>query len=139
MFCTPLITMQSLGGFSAPMIDLLTLGVLSTQSSKLVKAGTSALFNLSKLSFEEVNPIGEDELTAIIVALVEALKNLEDVKGKEGGELERLLTVCVGGYIILGKQYEGIKDILTGIDVLDVLKGVGTTIAEEVIELIQEL
>jgi hypothetical protein len=138
MFSTPLITMQNLRGFWTEMIDVLTLGVLS-RSSKLVKAGTSALFNLSKLSFEESSPIGEDELTAIIVALVEGLKNLEDVKGKEGGELERLLTVCVGGYTTLGKEHEGIKEVLTGIDALDVLETIGGPIAEEVSTLILEL
>jgi len=129
--------MQSLRPLLPEMVELFSMAVLSTQSNKLVKAATSALFNVSKLCFEESSSIGDDEIISIIVALVESIKNLKG--GKKEGDLQRLLTVCVGGYVTLGRESEGVKEILAGIDAVDVLKRIDGSIAEEVIGFIEAL
>lgn len=133
-------TMGSLREFLPEMIELLNAAVLATKSLKLVKTATAALFNISRLSLEESVGPGEDEIISVVVALVESLKMIlaNDSEGKEA-ELERLLTVCLGGFILLGKDSEGLKEILAGIEASEVVKDVKGSVAKEVTSMIENL
>jgi len=133
-------TMGSLREFLPEMIELLNAAVLATKSLKLVKTATAALFNISRLSLEESVGPGEDEIISVVVALVESLKTiLANGSERKEAELERLLTVCLGGFILLGRDSEGLKEILAGIEASEVVKGVKGSVAEEVTSMIENL
>jgi PUL domain len=139
LFSTPLLTVGSLKPFLPEMLELLTSSVLasSTSTMKLVKAAASALFNFSRISLEESIIPGEDEIISIAVALVESLKNLLDKESTEDKELQRLMVVCLGGFVIFGKQSEAVKEVLTGIEAMEILKKADFSVATEVIGLIE--
>ena len=133
-------TMGSLREFLPEMIELLNAAVLATKSLKLVKTATAALFNISRLSLEESVGPGDDEIISVVVALVESLKTiLANGSERKEAELERLLTVCLGGFILLGRDSEGLKEILAGIEASEVVKGVKGSVAEEVTSMIENL
>ena|SRR5205085_1077952 len=121
--------------------DLLTSSVLakSTSTMKLVKAAASALYNFSRISLEESIIPGEDEIISIVVALVESLKNSFAKQSTEDKELQRLLVVCLGGFVILGKQSEAVKEVLAGIEAMDILKKADFSVSKEVIGLLERL
>jgi len=122
------------------MMELLNSALLATTSDKLVRAAATALFNISRLGLDESVVPGDDEIISTVVALVESVKNIGSSEDeKKDAELERLLVVCLGGFIISGRDSDGLKEILGGIEATDVLKGVKGTVAEEVIGLIETL
>jgi len=121
------------------MVELLTSSILSSSTSSrlnLVKAAASALFNLSRLSLEESVAPGEDEILSIVVALVESLKTLLEKKSEESKGLERLLVVCIGGYIVLGRDSGAIKEVLEGIEAGDIIGRIDGSVSKEVINLL---
>jgi PUL domain len=138
MFSTPLLTVATLQPFLPQLIELLTSSILSsTPSSRmnLVKAAASALFNLSRQCFEESIPPGEDEILSIIVALVESLKTLLEKKAGENKELERLLVVCIGGFIVLGRDSVTIKEVLDGIEAGEIIGRIDGAVSKEILGL----
>lgn len=140
MFSTPLLTIANLRPFLPEMIELLTSSVLasgSNSTTKLVKAAASALFNLSRTSLEESVTPTEDETISIVVALVESLKTLVEKDSTETKELLRLLVVCLGGSVVLGKDSDTVKEVLAGIEAAEVLRKVDGAVALEVISLIE--
>jgi hypothetical protein len=140
MFSTPLLIVASLRPFLPEMIELLSSSVLASGSSsttKLVKAAASALFNLSRVSLEESVSLGEDETISIVVALVESLKILVEKDTTESKELIRLLVVCLGGFVVLGRESSTVKEVLGGIEAAEVLRRVEGAVAMEVIGLIE--
>jgi hypothetical protein len=140
MFSTPLLTVASLRPFLPEMIELLSSSVLASGSNstpKLVKAAASALFNLSRVSLEESVSPGEDETISIVVALVESLKILVEKDTTESKELIRLLVVCLGGFVVLGRESSTVKEVLGGIEAADVLRKAEGAVALEVIGLIE--
>jgi len=140
LFSTPLTTIPSLQSFLPEMVELLNSAVLATKSPKLIKAVAAAFFNIARLSLEESVAPDEDEIISIVVALVESLKNMRvNETEKKDPELERLLVVCLGGFILLGRDSEGTKEILGGVEAIDVLKGIEGALAGEVIGLIEGL
>jgi PUL domain len=140
MFSTPLLTVTSLKPFLPEIVELLTSSILSCSTTprlNLVKAAASALFNLSRVSLEESVPPGEDEILSIVVALVESLKTLLDKKAQERKDLERLLIVCLGGYLVLGSDSTTINEVLEGIEAIDVIKRMEGSVPKEVVNMIQ--
>jgi hypothetical protein len=131
--------MASLQPFLPQLAELLTSSILSSSTSRLnlVKAAAAALFNLSRLSIAESVAVGEDEILSVVVALVESLKVLTERKSSDTKELERLLVVCIGGYVILGNDSVAIKEVLEGIEAVDIITGAGGSVSEEVIGLIK--
>lgn len=123
----------------AELLELLTSSVLanSTSTMKLVKAAASALFNFSRISLEESIIPGEDEIISIVVALVESLKNSFAKQSTDDKELQRLLVVCLGGFVIFGKQSEAVREVLAGIDAIDILKKADFSVSKEVIGLLE--
>jgi hypothetical protein len=122
------------------MVELFNAAVLATSSLRLVKAGAAALFNIARLCLTESLAPGEDDIISIVVALVESLKNIEGIDSdKKIQDLERLFVVSLGGFILLGRESEGVKEILSGIEATDVLKNIQGEIVKEVIGLIDEL
>jgi hypothetical protein len=121
------------------LLDLLTTSVLakSTSTMKLVKAAASALFNFSRISLEESIIPGEDEIISIVVALVESLKNSFAQQSTDDKELQRLLVVCLGGFVIFGKQSEAVKEVLAGIEAVDILEKADFSVSKEVIGLLE--
>jgi hypothetical protein len=85
---------------------------------------------------ESIAP-SEDEILSVAVALVESLKVLTERKSPDTKELERLLVVCIGGYVILGKDSVAIKEVLEGIEAVDIMTGAGGSVSNEVIGLIK--
>jgi hypothetical protein len=119
-------------------VELLTSSLLSSSTStrsKLVKAASSALFNLSRQSIDEAVAPGEDEILSVLVALVEALKTIQE-KAPENKDLERLIVVCLGGYLVLGRDSSSIKEIMEGIEAKDILSKVDGDVAGEVMSLL---
>jgi hypothetical protein len=104
---------------------------------KLVKAAASALFNFTRISLEESIFPDEDEIISIAVALVESLKTLLEKDPSEDKELQRLLVVCLGGFVIFGKQSEAVKEVLGGIEAVAILKKADFSAAKEVIGLLE--
>jgi hypothetical protein len=140
IFSTPLLTMASLQPFLPQLVELLTSSILSSSTTSrlnLVKAAAATLFNLSRLSLAESVAPGEDEILSVVVALVESLKVLTERKSSDTKELERLLVVCIGGYVILGKDSVAIKEVLEGIEAVDIITGAGGSVSNEAIELIK--
>jgi hypothetical protein len=131
--------MASLQPFLPQLVELLTSSILSSSTTRLnlVKAAAAALFNLSRLSLAESIAPGEDEILSVVVALVESLKVLTERKSSDTKELERLLVVCIGGYLIRGKDSVAIKEVLEGIEAVDIIKGAGGSVSNEVIGLIK--
>ena len=125
----------SLTPFLPETIDILTSSLLST-TQKLVKASSSALFNISRLCLEESHPLAADEFISIVVALVESLRTVLEKDAPEEKELERLLIVCLGGFMVLGRGMEGVKEVLGGVEASDVLGRSKMGVAKEVVELI---
>jgi hypothetical protein len=124
--------------FLPELVELLTSSILSSSSStklNLVKAGASALFNLSRQSLEESVSPGEDEILSILVALVEALKTLQEQNAADNKELGKLLVVCIGGYIVLGKDSSTIKEVLEGIEARDIIGKIDGAVPKEVLGL----
>jgi hypothetical protein len=122
------------------MIELLTSSVLasgSNSTTKLVKAAASALFNLSRTSLEESVTPTEDETISTVVALVESLKTLVEKDTTETKELLRLLVVCLGGFVVLGRGSDTVKEVLGGIEAAEVLRKVDGAVALEVVSLIE--
>ena len=101
----------------------------------LVKAAASALFNLSRQCFEESIPPSEDEILSIVVALVESLKTLLEKKAGENKELERLLVVCIGGFIVLGRDSVTIKEVLDGIEAGEIIGRIDGAVSKEILDL----
>lgn len=101
----------------------------------LVKAAASALFNLSRQCLEESIPPSEDEILSIVVALVESLKTLLEKKAGENKELERLLVVCIGGFIVLGRDSMTIKEVLDGIEAGEIIGRIDGTVSKEILDL----
>jgi len=140
MFSTPLLTIQTMRPFLPELVELLTSSLLSsstTSRSNLVKAAASALFNLSLLSINESMAPGEDEILSIVVALVESLKTMLEKKAIESKDLERLFVVCIGGFVVLASDSSTIKEVLEGIEAVEVIKGVNGSVSSEVVELLQ--
>jgi len=140
IFSTPLLTMGSLQPFLPQLAELLTSSILSSSTTSrlnLVKAAAAALFNLSRLGLAESIAPSEDEILSVAVALVESLKVLTERKSPDTKELERLLVVCIGGYVILGKDSVAIKEVLEGIEAVDIMTGAGGSVSNEVIGLIK--
>ena len=102
----------------------------------LAKAASSALFNLSRQSIDEAVSPGEDEILSILVALTEALKNLHEKRVSESRDLARLVVVCFGGYLVLGRDSSSIKEIMEGIEAKDILSKFDGDVANEVIGLL---
>jgi PUL domain len=139
MFSTPLLTVATLRPFLPELVELLTSSILSSSTSarlNLVKAAASALFNLSRLSLEESVPPGEDEILSIVVALVESLKTILEKNVVQSKELERLILVCIGGFVILAKDSNAIKEVLEGIEAKDIIGKIDGTVSEEIISLL---
>ena len=139
MFSTPLLTIASLQPFLPEMVELLTSSILSSSSTSrlnLIKAAAAALFNLSRLSLAESSAPGEDEILSIVVALVESLKGLTERKSPDTKELERLMVVCIGGYLVLGRDSSAIKEVMAGIEAVDIIQGVGGSVSDDVVGLI---
>jgi hypothetical protein len=140
IFSTPLLTMASLQPFLLQLVELLTSSILSSSTTSrlnLVKAAAAALFNLSRLSLAESVALGEDEILSVVVALVESLKVMTERKSPETKELERLLVVCIGGYVILGKDSAAIKEVMEGIEAVDIITGAGGSVSDEVVGLLK--
>lgn len=139
IFSTPLLTMASLQPFLPQLVELLTSSILSSSTTRLnlVKAAAAALFNLSRLSLAESVALGEDEILSVVVALVESLKVMTERKSPETRELERLLVVCIGGYVILGKDSAAIKEVMEGIEAVDIITGAGGSVSDEVVGLLK--
>lgn len=104
---------------------------------KLVKAAASVLFNFTRISLEESTTPSEDEIISVAVALVESLKTLLERDSSEDKELQRLLLVCLGGFVVFGKQSEAVREVLGGIDAVDILRRADFSVAKEVIGLIE--
>ena len=142
MFSTPLLTVANLRPFLPELVELLTSSILSNSSStksNLVKASASALFNLSRQSLEESVSPDEDEILSILVALVEALKTLQEKNAADNKELGRLLVVCIGGYIVLGKDSSTIKEVLEGIEAKDIIGKIDGAVSKEVLSLMSSM
>ena len=140
MFSTPLLTMAGLQPFLPELVELLTSSILSSSSTSrlnLVKAAAAALFNLSRMGLAESIAPGEDEILSVVVALVESLKVLTERKSPDTKELERLTVVCIGGYIVLGRDSSAIKEVMEGIEAVDVITGSGGSVSDEVVGLIK--
>jgi hypothetical protein len=140
IFSTPLLMMASLQPFLLQLVELLTSSILSSSTTSrlnLVKAAAAALFNLSRLSLAESVALGEDEILSVVVALVESLKVMTERKSPETKELERLLVVCIGGYVILGKDSAAIKEVMEGIEAVDIITGAGGSVSDEVVGLLK--
>ena len=101
-----------------------------------MKAASSALFNLSRQSMDEVVAPGEDEILSILVALVEALKTIKDKNVSESKDLERLMVVCIAGYLVLGTESSLIKEVMEGVEAKDILSRVDGEVAREAIGLL---
>jgi len=139
VFSTPLLTIASLQPFLPEMVELLTSSILSSSSTSrlnLIKAAAAALFNLSRLSLAESSAPGEDEILSIVVALVESLKGLTERKSPDTKELERLMVVCIGGYLVLGRDSSAIKEVMAGIEAVDIIQGVRGSVSDDVVGLI---
>lgn len=141
MFSTPLLTISSIQQFLPELVELLTTSILSSSSSSrmnLVKAAASALFNLSRQSLEESIFPGEDEILSIVVALVESLKTFSEKNGSGNNnkDLERLLVVCIGGFIVLGRDSLTIKEVLEGIEAGDIIGRIDGDVSKEVLSLL---
>jgi PUL domain len=138
-FSTPLLTMASIQPFLTELLELLTSSILlgtTTSKTNLVKPATSALFNLSRLSLEESISPNEDEIISVLVALVEALKTVLEREPQEK-ELQRLLVVCIGGFIVLGRDSATVRDVFGGVDAGEVIGRVEGDISKEVIGLVE--
>jgi PUL domain len=139
MFSTPLLTVASIKLFLADMVELLNSALLAgstTSKMGLVKAAAAAYFNLSRLALEGSSSIDEDDLISILVALVEALKVLSEKDSAETKELRRLIVVSIGGYIVLSRGSETVKEVLGGIEAVDVIRRSDASESQEVIVLI---
>ena len=84
---------------------------------------------------EAVAP-GEDEILSILVALVEALKTIKDKNVSESKDLERLMVVCIAGYLVLGTESSLIKEVMEGVEAKDILSRVDGEVAREAIGLL---
>lgn len=138
MFSTPLLTVATLRPFLPELVELLTSSILSSTSlsrMNLVKAAASTLFNLSRLSLEESAAPSEDEILSIIVALVESLKTLQEKNAAGSKELERLLVVCIGGYLVLGRDSMTIKEVMEGIEASNVIAKIDGAVSKEILDL----
>lgn len=132
--------MAGLQPFLPELVELLTSSILSSSSTSrlnLVKAAAAALFNLSRMGLAESIAPGEDEILSVVVALVESLKVLTERKSPDTKELERLTVVCIGGYIVLGRDSSAIKEVMEGIEAVDVITGSGGSVSDEVVGLIK--
>lgn len=132
--------MASLRPFLPELIDLLTTSVLAdptTSTMKLVKGASSALFNLSRICIEESVAPNEDETISIVVALVESLKKLleKDISGNK--DLQTLLVVCIGGFVMLGRRSNTVKEVLEGIEATEIIAKVEGETPREIIEIIK--
>ena len=139
MFSTPLLTVASLRSFMPESIELLTSSLLADPSSstmKLLKAAASTLFNLSRLSLEESVGPSEDEIISILVALVESLKKLVENDASDYKDLQRLLVVCIGGFLVLGRDSITVKEVLEGIEAADIIMKVEGETSHEVVKLV---
>jgi hypothetical protein len=103
------------------LVELLASSSLSG-TSKLVKAAASALFNLSRLYLVESGSPAEDHVISIVMALADSLRTLLDKQSPEDLELVRLTVVCLGGFVVFGKNSSSVKEILGGIEAVDVVK-----------------
>ena len=101
-----------------------------------MKAASSALFNLSRQSIDEAVAPGEDEILSILVALVEALKTIKGKNASESKDLERLMVVCIAGYMVLGSDSSLIKEVMEGVEAKDVLSKIDGEAAKEAIGLL---
>ena len=130
--------MASLQPFLPELVELLTTSILSgssTSTMKLVKGAASGLFNLSRLSLEESVAPSDDEIISTLVALVESLRMLLEKDVQEGKDLQRLLVVCIGGFIVLGKDTDTIKQVLGGVDAVEVIQKVAGAVSQEVADM----
>jgi hypothetical protein len=121
------------------MVELLTASILASSAStrlNLAKAASSALFNLARQSIDEAVSPGEDEILSILVALIEALRTLQEKSASESRDLERLIVVCVGGYLVLGRDSNSIKEVMEGVEAKDILSKFSGDVAKEVISLL---
>jgi PUL domain len=124
----------------SPLIEILSSSALSgvsTSRLNLVKASASAIFNLSRLSFEESVSPSDDDILSVIVALVESLKILLEKGASENKDLERLLVVGIGGFVVLANDSASIKEVLESIEAVEIIGKVGTPVGTEIIGLIK--
>jgi len=71
------------------------------------------------------------------VAVVETLKTLlQKPDAGESKELQRLLVVCIGGYVLLAKESSAVREILSGVEAGDVIGLVEGGVSQEVVGLI---
>jgi uncharacterized protein YegL len=63
----------------------------------------------------------EDDVIAIVVALVQSLRTLLE-SDPQDLELVRLLVVCLGGFVVLGKEFTSVKEVLVEIGAVDIVK-----------------
>jgi PUL domain len=133
-FSTPLLTISGISNFNLELVDLFTAGILS-ETPKLVKASASAIFNLSRLYLVESMSPTEDDVIAIVVALVQSLRtSLES--DPQDPELARLIVVCLGGFVVLGKEFTSVKEVLVEIGSVDIVKKFKGVEGDEVAALI---
>jgi hypothetical protein len=121
------------------LVELLTASILASSAStrlNLAKAASSALFNLARQSIDEAVSPGEDEILSILVALIEALRTLQEKSASESRDLERLIVVCVGGYLVLGRDSSSIKEVMEGVEAKDILSKVSGDVAKEAVGLL---
>lgn len=121
------------------LVELLTASILTSSAStrlNLAKAASSALFNLARQSIDEAVSPGEDEILSILVALIESLRTLQEKRASESRDLERLIVVCVGGYLVLGRDSSSIKEVMEGVEAKDILSKVSGDVSKEVVNLV---
>lgn len=71
------------------------------------------------------------------MAVVETLKTLlQKPDAGESKELQRLLVVCIGGYVLLAKESSAVREILSGVEAGDVIGLVEGGVSQEVVGLI---
>ena len=80
----------------------------------------------------------EDDILSVTVALVESLKILVEKGATESKDLERLLVVSIGGFVVLANDSSSIREVLEGIEAVKIMAKVNTPVANEVIGLIKD-
>ena len=135
IFSADLVKYRLLQPIHHEMISLLTAS-LESPKLQVTKAAASALFNLTQVILKDDVTPDDDDLICIIVGLLEALSVFEKKGTVQDHELKRLLLICLGGMIIVGKKSSNpVESLLVSLEASEILSKIPGEEVKEVLSL----
>lgn len=121
--------------FRDEMVSLL-ISSLESSNTRIVKAAASVLFNLLRILLDGDMQPGDDEFICIAVAVVQSLN--VSLQNEEDSDFIKLLIVCLGGIIVICKDFSELGQLLIAIEASETVSKVSGVEAQEILRLLND-